>query len=82
MNEDMDDIVRIIKSLESSGVLIDGVSETIKHENKKQEGGFLGILLDFRCFNARQFFDWKRCIEGWKRCCKSWKRFCKSKKRI
>ena len=78
----MDDIVRIIKSLESSGVLIDGVSETIKHENKKQEGGFLGILLDFRCFNARRFFDWKRCIEGWKRCCKSWKRFCKSKKRI
>ena len=39
-NEDVDDIIRITKSLESSGVLIDGVSETLKHEIKKQEGGF------------------------------------------
>ena len=31
-NEDMDDIIRIIKSLEDSGVLIDGVTETVKHE--------------------------------------------------
>ena len=30
MNEDMDDIIRIIKSLENSEVLIDGVSETCK----------------------------------------------------
>ena len=43
----MDDIIKIIKSLEDSGVLIDidGVSETVKHELKKQEGGFLGALL-------------------------------------
>ena len=25
--------------------LIDGVNETVKHEIKKQEGGFLGMLL-------------------------------------
>ena len=31
-NEDMDDIIRIIKLLEDSGVLIDGVTETVKHE--------------------------------------------------
>ena len=31
-NEDMDDIIRIIKLLEGSGVLIDGVTETVKHE--------------------------------------------------
>ena len=31
-NEDMDDIIRIIKSLEDSSVLIDGVTETVKHE--------------------------------------------------
>ena len=31
-NEDMDDIIRIIKSLEDSGVLINGVTETVKHE--------------------------------------------------
>ena len=44
-NEDMNDIIKIIKSLEDSGVLIDGVTETVKHEIKKQEGGFLGALL-------------------------------------
>ena len=31
-NEDMDDIIRIIKSLEDSGILINGVTETVKHE--------------------------------------------------
>ena len=44
-NEDMNDIIKIIKSLEDSGVLIDGVTETVKHEIKYQEGGFLGALL-------------------------------------
>ena len=44
-DEYMDDIIRIIKSLEISSVLTDGVSETLKHEIKKQEGaGFLGML--------------------------------------
>ena len=40
LNEDMDNIIRIIKSLEISGVLIDGVTEI-----KKQEAGFLATLL-------------------------------------
>ena len=31
----MDYIIRIIKSLENSGVLIDGVNETVKQEWKK-----------------------------------------------
>ena len=44
-NEDMDDIIKIIKSLEDSGVLIDRVTETVKHEIKKQESRFLGALL-------------------------------------
>ena len=43
LNEGVD--IRIIKSLENSGVLIGGVSEIVKHEIKKQEGGFLGMLL-------------------------------------
>ena len=41
LNEDMNDIIKIIKSLEDSGVLI----ETVKHEIKKQESRFLGALL-------------------------------------
>ena len=44
-NEDMNDIIKIIKSIGYSGVLIDGVTETVKHEIKKQEGGLLGALL-------------------------------------
>ena len=41
----MNDIIKIIKLLEELGVLIDGVTETVKHEIKKQEGRFLGALL-------------------------------------
>ena len=44
-NDEMDDILKIVKSLENSGVLSKGVSETIQHEAKEQRGGFLGILL-------------------------------------
>ena len=34
-NEDMNDIIKIVKSLEDFVVLIDGVTETVKHEIKK-----------------------------------------------
>ena len=44
-NEVKNDIMKIIKSLEDLGVLIDGVTETVKHEIKKQEDRFLGTLL-------------------------------------
>ena len=37
--------MKITKSLEESGLLIKGVSETIKNEAKAQEGGFLRMLL-------------------------------------
>ena len=41
----MEDIMRIVKSLEESGLLVKGISETIKNEAKEQKGGFLPILL-------------------------------------
>ena len=41
----MDDILKTVKSLEDSGVLLKGVSETIQHEAKEQTGGFLSMLL-------------------------------------
>ena len=44
-NDEIDDILKIVKSLENSGVLLKGVSETIEHEAKEQRGGFLSILL-------------------------------------
>ena len=44
-NDEMDDILKIVKSLKDSGVLLKGVSETIQHEAKEQRGGFLSMLL-------------------------------------
>ena len=41
----MSGVTKVIKSLEDSGALIDGVTETVKDEIKKQEGGFLGASL-------------------------------------
>ena len=45
LNEDMNYIIKIMKPLEDSGALIDGVTETVKHDLKKQESRFLGALL-------------------------------------
>ena len=41
----MEDIIKIVKSLEDSGLLLKGVSETIQNEAKKEKGGFLSMLL-------------------------------------
>ena len=41
----MNDIMKIIEALEISGVLLKGVSKTIKNETKEQRGGFLSMLL-------------------------------------
>ena len=53
-NDEMDDILEIVKSLENSGVLLKGVSETIQYEAKEQRGEFLGryVIRYFRCFFA------------------------------
>ena len=43
--EDMNDIMKIIKALENSGILLKGVCKTIENETKEQRGGFLSRLL-------------------------------------
>ena len=43
-NEEINDIMKIVKSLEESVLLIKGASKTIKNESKGQKGGFLGML--------------------------------------
>lgn len=45
LNENMADFVRKIKSLETSGILIDGVSKIVELKMKIQESRFFGILL-------------------------------------
>ena len=44
-NDEMDDILKIVKSLEDSGVLLKGVTETIQNEAKDQRGGFFSMFL-------------------------------------
>ena len=41
----MEDVMKIVKSLEDSGLLIKGVTQTIEGETKEKKGGFLGMLL-------------------------------------
>ena len=41
----MQDLLKILKSLEDSGILLDGTTETVKNEVKEQKGGFLSMLL-------------------------------------
>ena len=40
-NEEMYDIIKMVKSLGESVLLIKGVSKTIKNEAKEQKGGFV-----------------------------------------
>ena len=44
-NKDMEDLVKIVKSLEDSGLLLKGVTESVQNEVKEQKGGFLSMLL-------------------------------------
>ena len=44
-NNEIEDIIKIVKSLEDSGLLLKGVTETVQNEIE-QKGGFLSMLLD------------------------------------
>ena len=44
-NKETNDIMKIVKSFEEPGLLIKGLSQTIKNEVKEQKGGFLRMLL-------------------------------------
>ena len=43
-NEEMEDIMKILYN-EESGLLIKGISETVRNEAKEQKDGFLSMLL-------------------------------------
>ena len=44
-NKDIDDLIKIIKSLEDSGLLLKGVTESVQNVVKEQKGGLLSMLL-------------------------------------
>ena len=46
LNEEMNDIMKIVQALKDSNILLKGVTNTIKNETKEQKGGFLRMLLE------------------------------------
>ena len=44
-NDEINDIIKIVKSLEDSGLLLKRVTETVQNDVKEQKGGFLSMLL-------------------------------------
>ena len=44
-NDEIEDLIKIVKSLEDSGLLLKGVTESIQNEVKEQKGGFRSMLL-------------------------------------
>ena len=76
-NGDMNDIIKIIKSLEYSGVLIDGVSETVNDEIKRTRrwiswnivstfNRFISATINFFSSNSKRY-KWKRSSKSRKR---------------
>ena len=44
-NDEIEDIIKTVKSLEDCGLLLKGVTETVQNEVKEQKRGFLSMLL-------------------------------------
>ena len=44
-NNDMEDLIKMVKYLEGSDLLLKGVTEAVQNEIKEQKGGFLSMLL-------------------------------------
>ena len=45
LSNEIEDVIKIVKSLEDSGLLFKWVTETVQNEVKEQKGGFLSLLL-------------------------------------
>ena len=45
LNKDMEDLIKIVKSLQDYGLLLKGVTESGQNEVKEQKGGFLSMSL-------------------------------------
>ena len=56
-NKEIENVIKIVKSLEESGLLIKGVSETIKNKVKEQKGGFIGILLGILAASSLKYLE-------------------------
>ena len=55
-NKEMEDIIKIVKSLEDSGLLLKRVTGTTQNEVKEQTRGFLSMLLGTLCASLLEIF--------------------------
>ena len=68
LNDDMDDIIKIIKELEDSVVLTDEVSETMKREIKNPRRSVSSyVIRNFRYFISSKNSNWKRSYDSIKK---------------
>ena len=76
----MEDIIEIVKSLEDSGLLFKGVTETVQIEVKEQKGGFVSRLLGTTGASLLKNILSGQCMNraGMIQRIKSWRRNCKS----
>ena len=44
-NDEINNIIKTVKPIEDSGLLLKGVTETVQNEVKEKKGGFLSMLL-------------------------------------
>ena len=44
-NYEIEDIIKIVESLQDSGLLLKWVTETVQNEVKEQKGGFLMVFI-------------------------------------
>ena len=44
-NNEIEGLIKIVKSLEESGLLLKGITESVQNEIKEQKGGFFSMLL-------------------------------------
>ena len=60
----MEDLIKIVQSLEDSGLLLKGVTESVQNEVKEQKSGFLSMLLGTLggCKFIRKPLNWQRRI--------------------
>ena len=58
-NDKIGDIIKIVKSLEDSGLLLKGVTKTVQNEAKEQQRGFLStfVIRYNRCKFIRKSFN-------------------------
>ena len=48
-NDEINDVIEIVKSLDVSGLLLKGVTETVQNDIKEQKGRFFSMLLGTLC---------------------------------